>query len=964
MNRDKVSILIEYAYKVYQSLGFRKLTEIQERALSPLLLTELDTLLVAPTGSGKTEAAMIPLLTRIIHSPHLHNGIKLLYITPLRALNRDILERINKISSKIGLTVDVWHGDTPQGRRKRIQTNPPDILITTPESLQYILVNNKIQKHLTSIRAIVIDEAQELVESERGAELVCALERLDYRLRKHIRRVALSAAVGSASTIANYVFSGRPHLIIEASMKRIYDIKVLSHDISKDVSKPSELLLAIPIVLSALKDALKKHSQILLFVNTRVAAEALALHLSKAIQEGRLNTNHIAVHHASLSRPVREDIEKSFRQGSLNLVIATSSLEMGIDIGGIDLVLQLQSPRQAIRLAQRIGRAGHRKDSISRGIVIVPPLVTEIFEALTIARRAVSGDYEPIIENIKPLDVLAHQILGIALEYGTATIETILRILGRTIPFKNLTREELMELVKFLLDLGLIRCDGEQLEATTRGKIHYLTTTPIVESKHYIARSVVDGKTLGALDEEFVATCNEGDVLVLGGNLWRVITLDLDHDEILLEPVITHTEVKIPRWIGETIPVEWRVARETCALIRRFCNLAEDKAKELLKQYFADESLIEYLLRTRKELCTIYPRDNEFVLEVYRDREHTTIAFYHCRGTKASEVLAILLIKIFRDYGVQVYAYRPHQLATIIITDRNLDINKLKNVVAILTKLSYNDILNIVNSEIKNTPLFKWRLLAVAKKMGIVSKNTSLRELRRYAEALYNMNIVVKEAIRELLNERLDIDATFTFLNALRARRILTKIYVTKRPSRYLVEIASLTPFASLKPATVQNVIYEAIKRRLTERVVTLFCLSCSNTWHTTLSSLLKQHHSPSNYATNTYKIYCPRCRSQAITLVNDDEIPVLKSALTKARSGIQDPARYTEDEKRILKRARAISNLVMDYGVLALVALQGRGIGPETAKRLLARSRTLDDLIKAVYEQEKLFLRTSRFWH
>ncbi|HID80286.1 MAG TPA: DEAD/DEAH box helicase [Ignisphaera sp.] len=959
--------LTRQALEMYTLLGFKELTEIQRNALRPLLESELDVLLIAPTGSGKTEAALIPLIVRIIMNRQV-KGVKLLYITPLRALNRDILERITKIAARVGLSVDVWHGDTPHERRKRIREHPPDILITTPESLQYLLINERIVEHFRTLYAIIIDEVQELVENERGAELVCALERLDYRLGRHVRRIALSAAVGDENTIAQYIFSKRPYIVVRSYVQKQYDIKVISYDISHTITKPSEFLLAIPIVVSVLKDILENHRQALLFVNTRITAEALAYYLSKALQSGTIQGINIAVHHASLSRAVREEVERSLRQRILNLVIATSSLEMGIDIGSIDIVLHLYSPRQAKRLAQRVGRAGHRWNTISKGIIITPPLVTEIFESLTLARRTVERDYEPLTEKIAPLDVLAHQIVGIALEYGKVGIDTLLNILRRAPPFSELSVHELEEVIEFLCSLNLIKRYNEYIEATSRGKLYYLTTTPIVESKHYIAKSIIDGRVVGVLDEEFVATCNEGDILVLGGNVWRLVSLDLDKEEILLEPVTNPSEIKIPHWVGENIPVDWRVARETCSLIRRFCTLDEAKAVQVLKRYFADDKLIEYLLSIRKEVCRVYPRDNEFVIEIVKGNANVLAAFYHCQGSKVSETLSLLLTRLFRKSGEKVYGYKSHQLASVLLLGQTLGINTIRKVIADLARLGKDEIVKILEDELKETPIFKWRLLAVAKKLGMISKDASLRELKKHAEALRNVNIVVKEALRELISERLDIDTTMNLLDKIKSRHIRVKVYVANKPSRYLTEILSLTPFIELRTATsvIDDIIRESIKRRLLEREITLFCLSCLNSWNTKLSSLLKDTIDELNAIhISKHKISCPICGSQTLTLINNrDEIPVLRSALNKLKKGLRDPSQYTDDERRILKRAQTIANLIMDYGVFALIALQGKGVGPETAKRILARASTFNDLIKLIYESEKEFLRTYHYWN
>ncbi|RLG37308.1 MAG: hypothetical protein DRO01_07275, partial [Thermoproteota archaeon] len=345
-----------------------KPTEPQERAI-PILMRGENVLLIAPTGTGKTEAALLPMLARLMDDPR-GEGIRLLYVTPLRALNRDLMLRISWWASRLDLTVGVRHGDTPQIERRAQLARPPDILVTTPETLQILLVARKFRRHLASVKYLIVDEVHELAESKRGAQLALALERLKVLAGRHPQIAGLSATVGSPEEVARFLAgsSPMPHVVYVSAAKRM--------EISIEYPKPTPVdeklagRLYVPPEVAArlrrIRELIEGARTTLIFTNTRSMAEVLGSRL-------RMWDSSLAmgVHHGSLAAKARITAERALREGRVRSLVSTSSLELGIDVGHVDLVIQYMSPRQAPRLVQRVGRSGHRVGEVSRGVVIV-----------------------------------------------------------------------------------------------------------------------------------------------------------------------------------------------------------------------------------------------------------------------------------------------------------------------------------------------------------------------------------------------------------------------------------------------------------------------------------------------------------------------------------------------------------------------------------------------------------------
>ncbi len=945
-----------------KSLGYGHLTPVQILSLNPILRGE-NVFIVAPTGSGKTEAAMIPILNKLLKEETPSMGIQILYMTPLRALNRDLLIRLQKLCNGVELTVGVWHGDTPYSQRKKLRENPPNMLITTSESLQILLANSSMIPHLSKVRYVIVDEAQEFISSERGAELAVALERLEAISRGRLQIIALSALIGDVSKSAQYIFGNRPYRVVEVPIPKTYRVVVdVLYEENADIrgSPDYHAVLGIDVLVKRLRDLLQRYRQGILFVNTRDTAEYLGLKLSEKLKD----TTPIKVHHGSLSRDIRESIERDLKEGRLRLVVATSSLELGIDIGSMDFVVQYMSPRQVNRLVQRIGRSGHGLDLESRGYVYTPPLIQELLEAAVIGRRLLDQNYEELTSHIKPLDVLVHQIVGIALQFGCLDVDTLFNIITRAKPFHELSRQDLEKALEFANQVKLIKYENGRICSTTKGRIYYLTTSMIPDTRRILAKDILSGRIVGELDADFVVTCSIGEVIVLGGRLWRIVSIEDDY--VVVEPVHIEETIKLPRWLGENIPVHYKVAREVCALLRRLCSGDRDKVLEILSKYPLSDNARKFILNNFDEVCKLYPKDNELVVEVLRTGEGVYIAIYSCLGSKASEAFANILTYLFREHmGIEVSA-RSTPIAVLLFIPINIELKLIKQIISRL--VSYRDrLLELIHKSLKNSQLLKWRMVLVARKLGLIEKDVCLRDVSRYAHAFEN-TLVEEEALRELITERLELKPIEDLLNDLASRKKRVRIVLRSSPSRFLKEILSqLGVYTRLEAMAIpREVFIENLYRRYVERKdVRYFCLMCGYTWSRRLRdnidiTMLK------TYLTQLkdLKPVCSRCGSTYITIVdNDEQLHVLKKALRFIkRKGRLEKFDFNDDEWKELERLRKISELVMDYGIAAVIALQGFGVGPDNAKRILSKAKTLEELLLNIYEQEKYFLRIRKF--
>ncbi|MCL5427922.1 MAG: DEAD/DEAH box helicase, partial [Candidatus Marsarchaeota archaeon] len=537
-------------------------------------------LITAPTGSGKTEAAVIPILEKAAEQG-ITQGIFALYITPLRALNRDMMKRLSELCAGLRVSIGVRHGDTSQDERRKQALSPPMLMITTPESIQNMLLSRRLRESFRNLRYVVVDELHELYHNKRGAQLSVALERLA-ELSQDFARVGLSATVGDVDEAARFLFNGKAHKVIESDVEKRIDVSVSMPLLPK--RKHSEFEAAFEMDdaslarIEYLEDAIKGSKATLVFANTRQVVESLG---SKIIYLSRLEGfDYVGIHHSSLDKEERIEIENTFKSGKINCIIATSSLELGIDIGRIDMVVQYSSPRQASRLLQRLGRGGHREGEVSRGAVVVSGALEALESAATII-SAREGRIEEYRMEEMALDVVANQLSSMALEYRDIDIGKAYRIFNRSAVYSGLSFEKFSEVVGFCNTIGTIRSDGRAIFPGRRTRNYAIENIGVIpDSRRFAVKRASTNRIISTLDERFVySSIDEDSTFITKGVPWRVISID--GDMVLVEQS-DDLGAAVPDWEGEDLPVPQNIAQKTMELLadHRPCRGILDEGTE------------------------------------------------------------------------------------------------------------------------------------------------------------------------------------------------------------------------------------------------------------------------------------------------------------------------------------------------------------------------------------------------
>jgi ATP-dependent Lhr-like helicase len=879
--------------------GFSVLSDAQKQAI-PLILNGNHVFLVAPTGTGKTESAMFPVFNELMAMPS-GGGIKALYITPLRSLNRDILMRMQWWCSELGLSVGVRHGDTPMGERRKQALSPPDLLITTPETFQALFMGKRLRKHLAQVRFVIIDEIHELAGSKRGAQLSVALERL-HVYAGEFQRIGLSATVGNPDEIARFLCGDRPFSVVQVPVAKHLDITV--RFVGDNFEHQTKIL----------SKALNREGSTLVFVNTRVTAEALGHALY-----GR---GDVEVHHGSLSKEVRIDAEERFKRGEIRTLICTSSMELGIDIGRVDHVIQFGSPREVARLVQRVGRAGHQLNTTSRGTILATGF-DDLLESLVIARKARTNEIERVSPHKNAADVLANQVAAIAVEYGEVEQAKIRAILDRTSVFSG-CGALFDDVCRQLEEHRLIRIDGSRIITTARARRYLAGNLSMIHDERKVPIfDMVSRRTVGTLDESFVVGwVHTGAVFITKGQLWRVI--EIADGKLTVEPA-KKSLGELPSWEGEQIPVPFSVAREAGAM-RRKRNISEYTREE------EGITFAEKFLQEMDKNRSLIPTDHLITLE----NTDEGVVCNVCAGHKANEALGrVLSILISARYGttvgLELDAYR--MLLRLPSSIRASDVRDL------LLSLDPLHMPGIVRLALKRTALFKWKLVQIAKKFGAIDPDAdyekiSIQRLLEY----FDGTVVQQEAYRELLSEYMDIDTAIELVRQI----IKGEIHVALGPHSLIGAGGLLSSRDQIPPPTADQAVIATLKRRLGQGDVLLVCMNCRDWKSRTVVSRVPDHPQ------------CPKCGARLIAALKpyEDDLytSIRKQPKTKAERAI---------EQRLLKNA----NIVLSSGKKAVIALSARGVGPENTSRILSTLTEDDDFYREIMKAERNFIQTHRYW-
>jgi len=915
--------------------GYSKPVETQEKAI-PRILKGENLLLIAPTGSGKTEAALFPIINLIMEDPA-KNGIKALYITPLRALNRDIFRRIAQLAWDVDVKVEIRHGDTSQHVRRRQALKPPQILVTTPETLQAILPGKIMKKHLKNVRWVVIDEVHELISDKRGTQLALALERLERIAGESIQRIGLSATVGSPEKVAKYIAgTGREIEIIDITSAKRFEINVDVAEEDELNLKLAEKLLISPSTAAKLTYILKiaeREGSILVFTNTREMAEALASRLRILNPPFK-----IGVHHGSLSKEERVKVEEEFKRGNIGVLVATSSLELGLDIGVVNHVVQYMSPRQAAKLIQRVGRAGHKLWETSRGTILASTL-DDIVESAVLARRAMSRELEETETYENSLDVLAHQMVGIILDMGGATLKEIFKIVRKAYPYRRIIFEDLRDVAAFLSDIGIIRYEAVDERLKTRRnrtwKYYYENLSVIPDIRRYRIIDIASRKPIGTLDEEFIFLHGK-ETFILAGRTWKTVRIDEEERTLYVEED-KESLGAIPAWIGELIPVPFSVAQEAGRLREKIFHGGEDLEKYPISLKALEKARIE--LKKHVEGGNLIPTDKRIIIEGLGKY----IVIHSCLGTRTNRTLATLLAREIIKRLKSSVRISTDQYRILLILPRPVKSESIRKLIMEL-KLEGREI----REAVKASDAYKWKLFHVSRRLGVITREARIEDVRRIISIL-DGTIAEKEALREALQDYFNIRRLKEILNNIRNGRI--KVISVKRDLKtgsstlasYILQ--RNLPYDLIPPINGAKTIIEIVKERLLNRKVKLACIHCGR-WR----RVSKIKYIPED-------LRCPICGAKAIG-VTEEDTEILK-ILSKWRRG-----KLNMEEREKFERFRKTVGLIMTYGKKAIITLAGRGIGPQTASRILRRyHEDEDELYMDILEAERNYIRTRPYW-
>lgn len=745
---------------------FGELTPIQKLAM-PRVLAGENVLILAPTGSGKTEGALLPILEKIkardAETESRTIGIRALYITPLRALSRDLKQRFNWWCERLDISHDIRTGDTTLAERAKHRKSPPQILLTTVESLQALLMGRVMRKHLTTIEFVIVDEVHDILDNKRGVQLSLGLERLNEIAK--FQRIGISATVANETEAAKLLFGEREFAVCESGKNRHMDIAVETIPHEKRLER--------------IKSLSEKHRS-LIFVNTRSTAEELGASLKKLGAP-------ILVHHGSLAKEIRLGAEDEFKSGKTNSILCTSSLELGIDIGDVSLVMQYGSPHQVFRLIQRVGRSGHTMEKTPKGVIFSQDF-DDLLESEVIAVLAKNGWMEDKKVERGALDVIAHQLIGICLDFGRTDLAKAHSILSGSYAY-GITYDKLRMVALQLYSEGLIYYDeaGKSvfIKAKPRARTYYHTfLSTIPKTKRFLMKDISSNRFISSLDEEFVVSLEPGASFLSQGIPWRVI--DITEKEILAEPT-SATDIMVPSWSGEDIPVSFEVAQDVGRM------------------------------RAMKKDISPLPDDKTVIIEMVED----LIVVHACFGTRVNDALArVFSKKLSNLIGESVLAVSdPYRI--MVKLPFPLKEDQVKRCF-----LEIKDIRHQLEEALENSSLLKFKFLHVGRMAGLLSEDATINS--RFIHAMRH-SVVYEEALRSIFFRYFDVDKSTELMDLVRKGKIRLVTDIRKEPSYFAaIGLERVSGGESIGAFEPRQRIVTAFKENALSKTLRLRCLHCN----------------------------------------------------------------------------------------------------------------------------------------
>ncbi len=938
-------------------MGFTKPTLPQKLAFKPILAGE-NVLLVAPTGTGKTEAVLLPIFNKLVeHKPQQPKGIQVLYITPLRALNRDMLKRLEVWSQKLNITVEVRHGDTETKTRRKQAKQPPQLLVTTPETLQAILPGSQMRRHLASVQFVVVDEVHDLAESKRGVQLSLALERLLEVTGREFQRIGLSATVGNPTEVAQFVAgTNRKIRVIQATLAKGYHYQV-EHPtpVEADFELAGKLQTSPEAAarIRRLTELINSHKATLIFVNSRTVAEMLGHRFNQ------LSREDVAVHHGSLSKEERVRIEDAFKAGGLKALICTSTLELGIDVGQVDLVVQYMSPRQVSSLIQRVGRSGHRLEQVSEGVVLTV-YSDDTLESIAAVENAQKGKLEPVLMHEGALDVLAHQICGVLMDKQTTPLTDLTKLIHQAYLYRNLTEKQLFDVVDFLASLHKLRLEqeGKLLRKTGRTREYYYSNLSMIpDERRYPVINILNDHRIGTLGDEFMALdARVGLHFIMRGKVWRIVQIEEESGTVHVVPA-EDPFAAIPGWDGEMLPVPYGLAQQTGAEREEIGNLLkqgktpEQAAAEMATKLKIDPTALQETTQEISEHLqegAPLPTQNRVVLETY-DRY---LVVHACFGENVNKTLGGVFDATLSEREL-VTGWWADGYHILLELPRKLSRPELQELPQTLFHLTEKQVDEAFLKYLNGKFPFAARMKAIAERFGALPRGKTMSyERQAKLKASFEDTPIYDETLREGMLEKADLKRAKQVIRMVQEDKItVASVARTEKPTplayHILEQYADVSELMAPERVILSNI--EKMKNATEARMTTLLCMHCGQ-WM--LQERVKNLPNEPE---------CQNCHSHLLTvLYPSQDAQKLKTDLQKRREGKE----LSPEELKELATARRKADLILSYGKQAVRALQIKGVGPENASRILGKMHpNQDEFYMDLLKAKIQYLRTHGFW-
>jgi ATP-dependent helicase Lhr and Lhr-like helicase len=830
MESLKKSVVTEWFARTYPEP-----TPAQAKAW-PLIQGGSNVLIVSPTGTGKTFAAFLAVLNELAlqeERRELKTTIYALYVSPLRALSYDLEKNLNTPLAEIYgekplMRVGLRSGDTTQTERQRQFTRPPHILLTTPESLALLLSQQKWLPILSSVRWVIVDEIHALAENKRGAHLSLSLERLDQLVQEaggRLQRIGLSATVAPLAEVGQFlVGTHRECEIVDVSTSKKIDLRVYS-PLGKDPYPPSGY--TGQRLIHELARLIKENRTTLVFSNTRSGAEAATFWLHRALPELR---EQIECHHASLDRDVRQEVEDRLKRGELRAVVCSTSLELGIDIGSIDLVVMLSTPKGVSRALQRTGRAGHSIKAVSRGLLMATNM-NDLVECCATVLLARTGQLDPVRLPRAPLDALAQHLVSMGCIRAWKRDEALELVRG-AFPYRDLGQAEFDDVLDYLAGGGKAL---RQQYTELFGKIHLseiafetrggrvqrdlLQNIGVIPNEG-VVQVKLRGRAIGMVEEMFLRNLHVGDVFIIAGRPVRLERVGMMECFVARADSAVPT---IPRWNANKMPLTNKVAEEIIEFrselrkrmeaidpdpaealiewISRRLECGEANARIIFRMYAAqhrlseiptaDFLLVENLSSQPEEFeSAISPASTRKAAQA-RDRWLATTAchyFFHCLiGRNGNEALSrVLALRLSRLRGGNAVATPDDYGFVLTVTSKQ--VFTAEELPALLTPENFA---RDLDESLSRSDLLKYHFRNAAQTGMMVYRNffgeqKSVRKLQWSSEVIFNVlqqnepdHVLLREARRDAVHTYIDVEGALKFLE--RAARQPMRIHLVDR---------------------------------------------------------------------------------------------------------------------------------------------------------------------------------------